>query len=97
MQQDSNGIKKPFEGHGKCEIQLAEPQNKEAKSNWYHKVKGVNESRSTTTSAKKVPPLRAVQQSMDIRKLFSMKASIAQPVTSKATETTSSVQTNDNL
>ena len=83
---------------GKCEKQLAEVQKKEAKSNWYHKVKSINESRSTTTSAKKVPPLRAVQaQSMDIRKLFSLRASSAQPTTSKATETTSSVQTNDNL
>lgn len=83
---------------GKCEKQLAEVQKKEDKSNWYRKVKSINESRSTTTSAKKVPPLRAVQaQSMDIRKLFSLQASSAQPATSKATETTSSVQTNDNL
>ena len=39
---------------GKCEKQLAEVEKKEAKSNWYHKVKSINERRSTTTGTKNV-------------------------------------------
>ena len=81
---------------GTYEKQLAEFQKKEAKSNWYHKVKGKNESKETSVQKVPLPPQSAVQ-SMDIRKLFSMQASSAQAVTIKTTETTSLVQTKDEM
>lgn len=59
-------------------------------------MKGKNESKETSVQKVPLPPQSAVQ-SMDIRKLFSMQASSAQAVTIKTTETTSLVQTKDEM
>ena len=59
-------------------------------------MKGKNESKETSVQKVHLPPQSAVQ-SMDIRKLFSMQASSAQAVTIKTTETTSLVQTKDEM